>query len=123
MVLCTPLNQSDNGFLWVGTGKGLFRFDGFTFYPVQYPDSLEGRYPTASLKDKTGKLWFGFNDGSVFYSEGSKLEGCTSAKFQNSIRILLKVLTDLYIIIPQEKPIFSVNPVNPEICQTIHIFR
>ena len=34
------INQSENGFLWVGTGKGLLRFDGFNYYPVQYPDSI-----------------------------------------------------------------------------------
>ena len=52
------LNQSDDGFLWVGTGNGLARFDGYNFYNVQYPDSSTIRYPTASLKDKYGTLWY-----------------------------------------------------------------
>jgi ligand-binding sensor domain-containing protein len=33
------LNQSNDGFLWVGTASGLTRFDGYDFFPVQYPDS------------------------------------------------------------------------------------
>ena len=37
------INQSDDGFLWVGTGNGLSRFDGFDFFPVQYPDSAVGQ--------------------------------------------------------------------------------
>ena len=33
------INQSENGFLWVGTGSGMVRFDGFNYYNVPYPDS------------------------------------------------------------------------------------
>ncbi len=62
------IDQSGDGFLWVGTGNGLARFDGYNFYRVQFPDSSQLRYTTASLKDKSGTLWFGCNDGSVFYS-------------------------------------------------------
>ena len=67
------INQSNNGFLWVGTSNGLSRFDGYEFYPVQYPDSSSGRYPTKSLKDKQGTLWFGFSDGTVMYVKQNKL--------------------------------------------------
>ena len=59
--------QSNDGFLWVGTANGLIRFDGYQFFPVQYPDSSSGRYPTKSLKDKNGTLWFGCSDGTVLY--------------------------------------------------------
>lgn len=107
------LNQSNDGFLWVGTGSGLSRFDGFTFFPVQFPDSLGGRYPTATLKDKSGKLWFGFSDGSVFYSEGSKLTG---VPLPNSkiIKDLVEKPDGSILIIPQEQPVYAVNPVYPE---------
>ena len=60
------IDQSDDGFLWVGTGNGLARFDGYNFYQVQFPDSSQLRYTTSSLKDKNGTLWFGCNDGSVY---------------------------------------------------------
>jgi len=46
------INQSDDGFLWVGTGNGLARFDGYNFYTVHFPDSSLLRYATSSLKDK-----------------------------------------------------------------------
>ncbi len=56
------LAQADDGFLWVGTGNGLSRFDGYNFYIVQFPDSSELRFAVASLKDRNGVLWFGCND-------------------------------------------------------------
>ena len=57
------IDQSDDGFLWVGTGNGLDRFDGYNFFHVQFPDSSQLRFTTSSLKDKNGTLWFGCNDG------------------------------------------------------------
>jgi ligand-binding sensor domain-containing protein/serine phosphatase RsbU (regulator of sigma subunit) len=107
------INQSENGFLWVGTGKGLLRFDGFNYYPVQYPDSSLGRNPTVSLKDKNGTLWFGCNDGTVFYTTGNNLRKVffTNTK---SISGMLQGPDGLIYIIPQGKAVFSVNPAIPE---------
>ena len=68
------LSQDNNGYLWVGTGSGLSKFDGFNFYNIEFPDSVQGRYPTSSLKDINGNLWFGCNDGSVFYTENGNLK-------------------------------------------------
>src|ERR1035437_9834789 len=67
------INQSDDGFLWIGTGSCITRFDGFTFINLQYPDSITSRYATSSLKDKDGTLWFGCSDGSVFYVKKNAL--------------------------------------------------
>jgi Two component regulator propeller len=68
------LNQDNNGYLWVGTGNGLSKFDGFDFYNIEFPDSLQGRYPTSCLKNSDGTLWFGCNDGSVFFTENGNLK-------------------------------------------------
>jgi ligand-binding sensor domain-containing protein/serine phosphatase RsbU (regulator of sigma subunit) len=107
------INQSDDGFLWIGTGNGFFRFDGFVFTPVQYPDSTANRLPTASLKDKNGTLWFGCSDGSVFYTREGVL---VPVLFSNSKSIsdLLQGPDGLIYIIPQGKSVFSVDPVKPE---------
>lgn len=106
------VNQADNGFIWVGTGNGLSRFDGFSFYPVQYPDSID-RLPTASLKDRNGTLWFGCSDGSVFYSKENSL---VSVSITNTRKIseILEGPDDQIYIIPQGKAVFAINPVNPE---------
>jgi ligand-binding sensor domain-containing protein/serine phosphatase RsbU (regulator of sigma subunit) len=107
------INQSNDGFLWVGTGKGISRFDGFTFFPVQYPDSITLRNPTKCLKDKNGTLWFGCDDGSVFYVENSKLISVPLSN-SKSISDLLEGPDGLIYIIPQGKAIFAINPVRPE---------
>jgi ligand-binding sensor domain-containing protein/serine phosphatase RsbU (regulator of sigma subunit) len=107
------IDQSDDGFLWVGTGKGVARFDGYTFLPVQYPDSSLHRITTSSLKDKKGTIWYGCNDGTVYYSKGNTLiqAGISNEK---GISDLVEGSDGLIYIIPQGKAIFSINPSRPE---------
>jgi ligand-binding sensor domain-containing protein/serine phosphatase RsbU (regulator of sigma subunit) len=107
------LNQDDNGYLWVGTGAGLAKFDGFDFYNVVFPDSVAGRYPTASLKDIHGTLWFGCNDGSVYYARDDKLQAIeiTNTRIINSI---LEGPDGSIYIFPQGGSLFTVIPTQPD---------
>ena len=103
------IDQSKDGFLWVGTGSGLARFDGYNFYKIQYPDSSQLRITTSSLKDKNGTLWFGCSDGTVYHSNRNTL---VQVKLPND-----KAVSDieegpdgLIYVIPQGKAVFSINP-------------
>jgi len=61
------LAQSPNGFLLLGTGSGLYRFDGVTFervIPTNQSD-LGFRDITALLALPTGELWIGYYAGGV----------------------------------------------------------
>ncbi len=106
------ISQSENGYLWVGTGNGVARFDGFRFYNVPFPDSLNGRYPNVSLKDKNGTLWFGCSDGTVFYSENNNLIPVPLLN-SKSISDIIEGPDGLIYIIPQGKAIFNINPLKP----------
>jgi signal transduction histidine kinase/ligand-binding sensor domain-containing protein len=61
------LAQSPDGFLLLGTGNGLYRFDGVTFervVPSNHAD-LAFRDITALLSLPSGELWIGFYAGGV----------------------------------------------------------
>jgi ligand-binding sensor domain-containing protein/serine phosphatase RsbU (regulator of sigma subunit) len=103
------LSQSNDGFLWVGTATRITRFDGYEFFPVQYPDSASGRIPLKSLKDKNGTLWFGCNDGTVFYVRENNLIPLPISNTKSIIE-LIEGADGLIYIIPQGKTIYSVNP-------------
>jgi len=105
------IDQSNDGFLWVGTGSGPVRFDGYDFYKVQFPDSSLLRYTTSSLKDKNGTLWFGCNDGSVYYSQKNTLVPVNLSN-EKIISDLEEGPDGLIYVIPQGKAIFSINPAN-----------
>jgi ligand-binding sensor domain-containing protein/serine phosphatase RsbU (regulator of sigma subunit) len=104
--------QSNDGFLWVGTGNGLTRFDGNQFYPVHYPDSSSSRYPAKSLKDRQGILWFGCSDGAVLYEKDNKLISIALSNTK-SISELIEGPDGLIYVIPQGKAIYSINPKKP----------
>jgi signal transduction histidine kinase/ligand-binding sensor domain-containing protein len=53
------ISQSDDGYLWIGTERGLVRFDGFTFALIQrpLPDSAPIGAVRGLVSDAEGNLW------------------------------------------------------------------
>lgn len=116
------ISQDNDGFLWIGTGSGLVRFDGVDFYNVPYPDTIISRYTSVSLKDKNGNLWFGCNDGSLFYTRGNRLIKIPDLKVQ-SINYLLEGEDGYLYIIPQDKIILKININKPEEITRFYLSR
>ncbi len=73
--ICYPfvytINQDKNGYLWVGTGEGLCKFNGFSFTGDITTDSLPPAFVKKTYRDQEGNLWFGHNDGSITKYDGS----------------------------------------------------
>ncbi len=61
------LAQSPDGFLWLGTGSGLFRFDGVKFenVPLKGRGKIKSDNITALLALPNGDLWIGYYSGGV----------------------------------------------------------
>jgi ligand-binding sensor domain-containing protein/serine phosphatase RsbU (regulator of sigma subunit) len=108
------INQDNNGFLWIGTGIGLVKFDGINFQNIPFPDSVTNRYVNVSLKDKTGTLWFGCNDGSLFYIKNNDLIKFPDQNIQ-SINALFESPDGYLWVIPQNKMILKINVNNPAV--------
>ncbi|MBN2214462.1 MAG: SpoIIE family protein phosphatase [Bacteroidales bacterium] len=74
--ICHPfvytINQDRNGFIWIGTGEGLCKFDGFNFYSDNGIDILKKDVVNISYKEEDGDLWFGFQNGAICYYDGKK---------------------------------------------------
>ena len=64
------INQGEDGFLWLGSGEGIFRFDGFRFINTFPGDTLPQRIVVTSFRDSKNRLWFGYRDGSLAVLEG-----------------------------------------------------
>lgn len=107
------LNQDNKSYLWVGTIQGLSKFDGFDFINIPFPDSVSGRYPTVSLKDKTGRLWFGCNDGTIYYADEGDLNQIEVSN-SSSVSSLLEAHDGSIYTIHQRKPVFRINPEKPD---------
>jgi ligand-binding sensor domain-containing protein/serine phosphatase RsbU (regulator of sigma subunit) len=58
------VEQDTNGYLLVGTGEGVFKFDGLEFFPVSIQNNFD-THITASFRDEDGCLWFGNRSGGL----------------------------------------------------------
>ena len=59
------INQDPQGFLWIGTGQGLCRFDGRVFEQDFQGDTIPLSIANSSLLDSRGRLWFGHENGLI----------------------------------------------------------
>lgn len=66
--------EDNNGFIWIGTGEGLCRFDGFEFTVSEIDDSLTNGFVTSSYLGSDGLLWFGHNSGQITTYNGSEFK-------------------------------------------------
>ncbi|HYK36572.1 two-component regulator propeller domain-containing protein [Alloacidobacterium sp.] len=75
------LAQTPDGFLWLGTMQGLYRFDGITFerYEPQSGPAFPSSFVTSLLALPNGDLWIGFRDKGV-----SRLRGSRNTNYTNS---------------------------------------
>ncbi|MEX2231856.1 MAG: two-component regulator propeller domain-containing protein [Cyclobacteriaceae bacterium] len=66
------LLQDSKGFVWFGTNKGVFRFDGIQYKRYADSDSLVNSHVTALAEDSLGRIWVGHQDGQLSYLENGK---------------------------------------------------
>ncbi|MDP4273767.1 MAG: two-component regulator propeller domain-containing protein [Bacteroidota bacterium] len=64
------LNQDKNGYLWIGTGDGLCRYDGINFVSKFRKEAIPTNIVNKIFKDKSGDLWFGYDDGTITFFNG-----------------------------------------------------
>ena len=64
------LTQDHNGFLWVGTQNGLFRYDGQQFVAMGVQDGLASPYIHSLVESPDGTLWAGSAQGISRLEQG-----------------------------------------------------
>lgn len=64
------ITQTRDGYLWIGTGGGLARFDGVHFEVFGIKDGLPSLQIRTLLEDRAGVLWVGTANGVCRYVKG-----------------------------------------------------
>jgi len=68
--------QTADGYLWIGTDRGLLRFDGFNFRPVSFASiAIASNVPILQLlTDAGGKLWVRPQGADLIHQKDGKFE-------------------------------------------------
>ncbi len=63
----SPVYQTRDGYLWLGTQEGLVRFDGshFNVYDNRSDEQILSNWVRAIYEDRDGNLWCGTHDGGL----------------------------------------------------------
>lgn len=69
------ITQTADGYLWIGTSKGLFRYDGLTFAFIRTSDSSAGFPVLGLVTDSAGQLWATDDRTHLFRYDGGRLVG------------------------------------------------
>lgn len=58
--------QTRDGYLWLASAEGVFRFDGLSFEQIASPSDVRFRsaIPTSIFVDRAGRTWVGYNQGA-----------------------------------------------------------
>ncbi|HUX57389.1 MAG TPA: ATP-binding protein [Bacteroidales bacterium] len=78
------INQDKEGYLWVGTGEGLYRFNGFEFQHFTDQDSLAENFITTIYRDLSGSLWLGHKSGGITQVSNNRFRIIIEASAFNS---------------------------------------
>jgi ligand-binding sensor domain-containing protein/serine phosphatase RsbU (regulator of sigma subunit) len=65
--------QDVHGYLWIGSGNGLSKYDGFKFVNYTINDSLADNFVTCGIRDEE-YLWFGHMNGKLSYFKDEKFQ-------------------------------------------------
>jgi signal transduction histidine kinase/ligand-binding sensor domain-containing protein/CheY-like chemotaxis protein len=76
--------QDNNGYLWMGTGNGLSRYDGINFKSYTTNDSLADNFVTCCFKNEN-ELWFGHMDGQLTCYDGKAFKHNVAIKQKTRI--------------------------------------
>ncbi|HEX2396274.1 MAG TPA: two-component regulator propeller domain-containing protein, partial [Bacteroidales bacterium] len=63
------ISRDSLGYIWIGTGDGLIRFDGKIFKIYTTEDSLSDNFISSSINDGVN-MWFGHMNGTVSFFNG-----------------------------------------------------
>ncbi len=82
--------QDKTGFIWIGTDKGLFKFDGIRTRRFLGIDNLPDENVTALAQDSIGRLWVGSNNGKI-----SIVQNNTISLFEPAEGLSSKPISDI----------------------------
>lgn len=80
--------QDSKGYIWIGTDRGLVKYDGYEFKTYTTLDGLRNNGIVALFEDKVGKIWYSTLNATIGYID-SKLNVFGEYKYQSKVDSIL----------------------------------
>jgi ligand-binding sensor domain-containing protein/serine phosphatase RsbU (regulator of sigma subunit) len=96
------IQQDEQGYLWVGTGEGLLRFNGQEFMHLFEGDSLAENFVSASLHESSGRIWYGHQNGGITIMDGKTFKVASN-------KAIPKGQINRFRLSPSGEPWFSIQ--------------
>ncbi len=103
------INQDSHGYLWIGTGDGLCRFDGKEFTTFTTNDSLSENVITASYEQPNGINWFGHMQGGITKFENGKFQKIKGETEINSQVVTIYGINNQVYFVTQNDGLFLIE--------------
>jgi ligand-binding sensor domain-containing protein/serine phosphatase RsbU (regulator of sigma subunit) len=103
--------QGADGYIWLGSGEGVFRFDGFRFTNKFAGDTIPQKIVVTSFIDSKNRLWFGYRDGNLAVLEGIHFRLLlTDEAHKSSINGIIETKEGLIVAATQDKGLVIIKP-------------
>jgi ligand-binding sensor domain-containing protein/serine phosphatase RsbU (regulator of sigma subunit) len=103
------INQDEKGYLWVGTGEGLCRFDGQNFTTYSTNNGLAESIITCSYIDSKGNIWYGHNEGGITKFKNGKFSAFKESSLIQSTVNDISALGSVIYFVTQNEGVFAVK--------------
>src|SRR5258708_2521554 len=121
-ITANALGQKAQGFLWIGTQTGLYRYDGTRAKKMPEVESIIGHYVVDLLIAPDGTPWFAGTRGIAFYKDGQfqKLEiPASSMPLLNGVQIFAVDGRGIVYALTYKRGLLKLDPKNPGKTETI----
>jgi diguanylate cyclase (GGDEF)-like protein len=121
-VTTTALGQDAQGFLWIGTQTGLYRYDGTRAKKMPEVEGIIGHYVVDLLIAPDGTPWFAGTRGIAFYKDGQfqKLEiPPSSMPLLNGVQVFAVDSKGVVYALMYKRGLLILDPKNPGKTETI----
>jgi ligand-binding sensor domain-containing protein/serine phosphatase RsbU (regulator of sigma subunit) len=96
------INQDEKGYLWIGTGEGLSKFDGKDFVNFSTNDNLSENVITCSFVDEDKTMWFGHNEGGITKIENNQITPYENPNIESKINGINSDGNSIYFVSQNE---------------------
>ena len=121
-VTVTELGQDAQGFFWIGTQTGLYRFDGTRAKKMTDVESMIGHYVVDMLIAPDGTPWFAGNRGVAYYKDGQFQQlpiPVSSMALLNGVQIFAVDSKGVVYLLMYKRGLLILDPKNPGKSETI----